>query len=335
MEPGRLFTSYTGLAGLDGIDIAYRRRAAPGGSLLDFSAFFSPGGCDHKKPMKTTLTRRLLICTGLLGLPMAVAMADDTAATPAAQSTDSGAAVQAGASDKPEFRGMLTTGKEKRFLLSTPGASHSEWEVVGDSFQGWKLVEFRDADGILVLRQGNGTELSLSMAGKKVAPGEIKATVEDADRVLKKMHFSEMMAKMLEQQKQTMAQMFARQGGKLPPGTTREEMAAFQSKVLDKVFSQIQGSDLEKDVAKIYSNVFTPDELSGLADFYDTPTGQALTDKQPQLQQQMMQVMMPRMMAIQPEIQQMTKDFMAQQAAKAAAAPAPAPASAPAPAPTP
>ena len=52
--------------------------------------------------------------------------------------------------------------------------------------------------------------------------------------------------------------------------------------------------------------------------------------KQPEVQQQMMQVMMPKIMAMQPEIQQMTKDFSAQQAAKAAAAqpgtPAPAPA---------
>jgi hypothetical protein len=285
--------------------------------------------------MKTTVVRRLLIGASFLGLPMVAAMADEPAAAPAAPPADATAAVQPSASGKPEFRGMLATGKGKRFLLSTPGASQSEWVVVGDSFQGWKLAEYRDAEGVLVLRQPDGTELALSMADKKVTPGEIKATVADADRVLQKMHFADMLNKMMEQQKQAMAGMFSRQGGKLPPGTTREEMAAFQAKVLDKVFSQIQGSDLEKDVAQIYSNVFTPDELNGLADFYDTPTGQALMAKQPQVQQQMMQVMMPRMMAMQPQIQQMTKDFMAQQAAKAAAAQPSAAGSTPAPAATP
>ena len=284
--------------------------------------------------MKNTLTRRLLVCASFLGLPMVAAMADETAAAPAAQTPDAAAAVQPAAPAKPEFRGMLATKKEKRFLLSTPGVSNSEWVVVGDSFQGWKLESYNDADSTLLLKQSDGTQFTLSMADKKVTPGELKATVADADRVLKKMHFAEMMNKVLEQQKQAMIQMMARQGGgKLPPGTTREEMAAFQAKVLDKVFSQIQGSDMENDIAQIYSNVFTPDELNGLADFYDTPTGQALIAKQPAVQQQMMQVMMPRMMALQPQIQQMTSDFKAQQAAKAAAAAPAAPAAQAAPAP--
>jgi hypothetical protein len=280
--------------------------------------------------MKTTLTRQFLICAGLLGYPMAAAMAEDAAPAPAAQSADAGGAVQASASEKPEFRGILTTAKGKRFLLSTPGATQTEWAVVGDSFQGWKLVDFREAEGTLVLRQGDGREMTLSMAEKKVTPGEVKATVEDADRVLKKMHFSEMFAKMIDQQKQAMAKMFMQQNGKLPPNTTREEMAAFQSKVLDKVFSQMAGPDMENAVAQVYSNVFTPDELNGLAEFYDTPTGQALIAKQPEAQQQMMQVMMPKIMAMQPEIQQMQKDFSAQQAAKAAAQ-TPTPAAAPTP----
>jgi hypothetical protein len=260
---------------------------------------------------------------------MAVAMAEDAPAAPPAQAPDSGAAVQPGGSGKPEFRGILTTAKEKRFLLSTPGASETQWAVVGDTFQGWKLAEYRDADAALVLRKDDGTEITLSMAEKKVAPGEVKATVADADRVLQKMHFSDMMARMMDQQKQAMAKMFAQQTGKLPPGTTREQMAAFQSKMLDTIFSQILGSDMEQQVAQIYSNVFTPDELNGLADFYDTPTGQALMTKQPEVQQQMMQVMMPKMMAMQPQIIQMQKDFAAQQAANAAAAQPSAPAPTP------
>ena len=76
----------------------------------------------------------------------------------------------------------------------------------------------------------------------------------------------------------------------------------------------------------------TPDELSGLSDFYDTPTGQSYIAKQPEVQQQLMQVLMPRMQGMQSQIQQMTSEFRAQQAAKAAAAApaAPAPAAAPA-----
>jgi hypothetical protein len=267
--------------------------------------------------MKPTLVQRFLVLTGLFGCYAAVATADE----PSASAASPVAAAPAPVPGKPEFRGILTTSKEKRFLLSTPGATHDDWAVLGGSFQGWKLAEYEDASGTLLLQKPDGSELKLTLAGKHLAGTDVKATIKDAQRVLNKMHFNEMLAKILEQQRQAMAQMMAQQRrGKLPPGTTEAEMAEFQQKVLDKLWGGIKGSDMEQDVAKIYSNVFTPDELDGLADFYDTPTGQALIAKQPLVQQQMMQTMMPRIMAMQPEIQKMQQEFTAQHAAQAAAA---------------
>jgi len=266
--------------------------------------------------MKITTTVRFLVLTGLLSVAAKAVTADEPMATAEPEPASAPASV----SGKPEFRGMLTTSQERRFLLSTPGATHSEWSTIGDSFQEWKLADYEEATGTLLLRKPGGSELKLTLAGNHIAGTDAKATIADAQRVLSKIHFNEMIDKMLEQQRKAMAQMMAQQRkGKLPPGVTAEEMAAFQQKVLDKLMSGIKGSDLQQEVATIYSNVFTPDELNGLADFYDTSTGQMLIAKQPLIQQQMTQAMMPRIMAMQPEIQQMQQEFTAQHGATAAA----------------
>jgi hypothetical protein len=271
--------------------------------------------------MKITTPIRFIVLTGLLGVAAKAVAAEE----PVASAEPPPASASASGSGKPEFRGILTTSKERRFLLSTPGAAHSDWSTIGDSFQEWKLADYDEATGTLLLQKPGGPELKLTLAGNHIAGADVKATIADAQRVLSKMHFNEMIDKMLEQQRRAIAQMMAQQRkGKLPPGTTPEEMAAFQQKVLDKLMSGIKGSDLQQDVATIYTNVFTPDELNGLADFYDTSTGQMLIAKQPLVQQQMMQTMMPRIMAMQPEIQQMQQEFSAQHTA-AAPTPSPAP----------
>jgi hypothetical protein len=77
---------------------------------------------------------------------------------------------------------------------------------------------------------------------------------------------------------------------------------------------------MEADVATIYSNVFTKDQLAGLGDFYDSPAGQAFTDKQPEIQQQMQQVIMPRIMAVMPQLQTLARTYAQQRRAAAAAA---------------
>ncbi len=56
-------------------------------------------------------------------------------------------------------------------------------------------------------------------------------------------------------------------------------------------------------MAKIYSNVFSKDELNGLGDFFDSPVGQVYTEKTPEVQKEMQAVVIPRIMALVPQIQ--------------------------------
>jgi uncharacterized protein len=136
------------------------------------------------------------------------------------------------------------------------------------------------------------------------------------------MDFKKMMTRVIEQQRQSVVamvrQMAARNGA---PGASPDELAAFQSRVMDAMWAKMKPADLAKDVAGIYSEVFTADELRALGKFYGTPAGIALVEKQPEIQQRMMQVMMPRLMGAMPKVQQMAQEFAREQAAKAQAQP--------------
>ena len=240
----------------------------------------------------------------------------------------------------PELRGVLISGADQRFALTLPGGASTSWTSIGGSFEGWKLASYNQADGTLVVKK-DGQDVSIKLAASKVGAADTKATVADAEEVFRKMNFDEMLGKILDQQRKAslnmIKQMFARG---TPKGVSQEDMMALQTKIMDVMFAELKPESMRADFAKIYSDVFTKDELAGLADFYGTPAGQAMTSKQPELQQKMMEIMQPRIMAAMPKVQQLSQEFAQQQQAKqqaaaaaaAAAAPAPAPAAAPTPA---
>jgi len=184
------------------------------------------------------------------------------------------------ADDAPalELRGVLATGAGTRFCLSTTGGGHaSAWLSVGEAFEGWKLAEFRDKENVLILRRDNGTEVKLSLASSRVATADVKATLADAEEVFRKMNFEQMFAKILDQQKQNQLAMMKKMipaGGR--NGVTAADMADVQKKAMDVMFEALDPEQMKNDLMRIYSEVFTKDELRGLADFYGTATGTAM-----------------------------------------------------------
>lgn len=248
------------------------------------------------------------------------------------------AALQA-ADSLPLFNAFMTMGKEQRFVLLSAGGKPSSWLKLGATFEGYTLKAYDEKSGELQLeRDGKVTKVTIvgDAATKDSAGAALTATpatLTDADNVLNVMHFDEMMSKIVEQQKKAMTPMFAKMMDQLKVAPEdRERFAALQKKVLDEAMEAAMGPDMKADVARIYSNVFTKEELASMGAFYSTPGGQAMVAKQPQVQEQMMQSMMPRMMQVGPKMQELAKSYAAEQRAKAAtAAPAPAPTPAPAP----
>jgi uncharacterized protein len=220
----------------------------------------------------------------------------------------------------PELRGVLIAGGVRQFSLVAPGRGTSAWAKVGERFAGWDIVEFKPADETLVLKK-DGRRLVLKLADSAVAdapPAAVKATLADAEEVFRKMDFDRMMSRIIDQQKVNMAAMARKMGG--PGGSDPEARAALQKKTMDLLFDAMDLPGMKNDMVKVYSEVFSKEELRGLADFYGTASGQALVDKQPEVSQKMNELILPRMMAAMPKIQEMQKQFTAEQAAKRQAA---------------
>lgn len=259
--------------------------------------------------MKTILL--LSVCAALLaGSPLVA----ETAAPPAAP-------VPASPPNPPkvELRGILVTSGTRQFMLSNSSGATSEWVGLGDSFGDWNLVSYREKDGTLLLRKGDGTELDLVLASSKVGAADVKATLADAQRVLAKIHFGEMLGKMLGSQQKTALAAMRKQLEKSGMSADQiDKMIAQQTNVMKQMWSSIDMKSLQNSMAQIYSEEFTADQLNGISQFYDTDAGQATLEKAPEIQQKLMQVLMPQIMAA--TAQQMRAAGQAQKAAPASPA---------------
>lgn len=214
------------------------------------------------------------------------------------------------------FSAVLTTSKEKRFGVATEGGTHSAWVNLGGEFEGYKLSDYDDNSQTLTL-QHNGKAYKLPMASGNVRPMASKATLDDAAVVLSKMKFEQMMARtIIDQQKQTVSLLSRQMLGQMNTQIPSDELAAFQVKLMDVLWAEMKPEDLKNDVAKIYADLFSKEELRSMSEFYATPAGGALVDKQPQMQQKMMDLVTPRMLKAMPRIQEMSTEFAAQQKAK-------------------
>jgi len=249
--------------------------------------------------------------------------------------TITAAALQA-AGATPAFNAIMTMGKEHRFVLVSEAGTASSWLKLGGNFEGYVLKGYDEKTGSLSVEGADGkvTELKLvadaATKGRDAVLPATPATLADAEGVLKVMHFDEMLAKIVEQQKKAMGPVLQRMmaGMKVPP-EDRAHVAEMQKKIMDEALDAMTGPDMKAAVARIYSNVFSKEELDSMSAFYSTPGGQAMVAKQPQIQEAMMKEMMPVMQQFGPKLQKMAQDYAVEKAAQAKAA---APAATPTPA---
>lgn len=232
----------------------------------------------------------------------------------------------------PVFNAIMTMGREHRFVLVSDAGKPSAWMRIGASFEGYTLKAYDEASGGLDLeREGKITRVNLvadaaTQSSGAAALTSTPATLADAEDVLRVMHFDEMLTKIMEQQKKAMAPMMQRAAAQMKaPEEDKARFLAQRKKVIDEALDGIAGPEMKAEMARIYRDIFSKEELSGLGAFYATPAGQSMVAKQPQVQEKMMAAMMPRMAQIGPKMQQLAKDFAAEQAAKPATPAAPAP----------
>ena len=224
----------------------------------------------------------------------------------------------------PQFNATLTVGKEHRFVLIDSGGKASSFLSLGESFAGYKLKAYDAKAGALDLeRDGKISRVTLvaDAAVGSAAPATLPATMADANGVLNKMRFEEMMDRAIQGQRKMLSSQLQRQTQQLTQqGADPAEVAAFQKRITDEVFSALDPKTLKDDMSKIYSEVFTKQELDEMSAFYSTPLGQMLTAKQMDVQEKLGAVMQGRMAEMMPKVQKLGQEFAAQQKAKREAA---------------
>lgn len=222
----------------------------------------------------------------------------------------------------PELRGILSLGGSQRFSLSTPSATETAWVGVGEEFSGYKIVSYSAAEETLVVSK-DGRQFKVKMLSSSTQHADAqgtKATLADADAVIRKMNLESMLRKTIEQQKKMGVQMARQMSARAGTEVDEKDLAAFQEKVMGTLFNDETIKAMSDDMTRIYSEVFSKEELQGLSDFYSTSTGIAMVEKTPAVQEKLAQAMMPRMMANMGKVQQLGAEFAQQQQAKKAAA---------------
>ncbi|MDD3118613.1 MAG: DUF2059 domain-containing protein [Victivallales bacterium] len=102
----------------------------------------------------------------------------------------------------------------------------------------------------------------------------------------------------------------------------KQQIIAFQKQVMSKVMATLGWDKIKNDYIKIYSEVYTEDELNAVIAFMKSPAGRKMREKSPQLMEKAMRLAQRKMQTLLPELQQMERDFAARtKASKKAAAP--------------
>jgi hypothetical protein len=159
--------------------------------------------------------------------------------------------------------------------------------------------------------------------------GESRATEALAEELMSLMKVDEATQQALVMVRDSMMKQTQRMAAQSGQGNL-EEMKAYQAKVMAAIEEELSWDKLKGQMVALYADTFTEQELKGLIEFYNGPVGKAFIAKQPQLMQKSMEFNQRMMVGLQPKIEQIAREFQAQNKAKAAAAAAAAAAVAPA-----
>ena len=83
----------------------------------------------------------------------------------------------------------------------------------------------------------------------------------------------------------------------------------FSGKLSDRMMGYLTDENLKVDIAAVYADVFTVEELRGVVDFYRSPIGKKLVERMPELMQKSMGITQDRMKAMMPELKALGEEY--------------------------
>ncbi|MGB7622830.1 MAG: DUF2059 domain-containing protein [Terriglobia bacterium] len=126
-----------------------------------------------------------------------------------------------------------------------------------------------------------------------------------AEKLLEAMQSGAMMSKQMESMKKMIGGFFQMSSASKEQAS---EMEARQSKMMDFLYKNMSWDVLKPDFVQVYMDVFTESEMKELTLFYQSPIGQKLLEKTPDVTARTMQITQKRVMALMPEIQKMASE---------------------------
>lgn len=143
-----------------------------------------------------------------------------------------------------------------------------------------------------------------------------------AEELLKLTHMDQLMSQMLGQMTERMKASADEQAASMH--MTPEQKTAYdgyQQKLDQLLASYLNWDKMKPVMVQAYTETYTDQELDGILNFYRSPAGQAMVAKSPELMTKTRGAMMQQISTLQPQVEQLTKDF-AEQMQKLAPAPA-------------
>jgi uncharacterized protein len=130
--------------------------------------------------------------------------------------------------------------------------------------------------------------------------------VDLAKEIMELTHVNKMMdqvkAQVLQLQSQILAQLDI-------PENKREEAERFQKKVHDKIFEVMSFEQMQKEYVELYSSVYTLEEMKGMIQFYKSPVGKSMIEKQPTIVKKSIDISQSKVRILIPELQKITEEF--------------------------
>lgn len=223
------------------------------------------------------------------------------------------------ATDEVVLRGVFDMGTRKMYSLSSPGGARSGWVKPGETFLGYTIVKYDPETQILTLDK-KGESYAVGLAGASAAPlpdDNPEARLAEAKKIFQAMKFKETVGEAIDAQMKAVMDMQRQQLAQSgSPLAEDGEYMDFMETAMRQMMQDIDWETIQTSMERVYAETFTEAELKGITEFYSTPSGQAMIEKNTELQQKSMQAMMPAIMEASQKMGQSVQEFMMERSQK-------------------
>ena len=152
-----------------------------------------------------------------------------------------------------------------------------------------------------------GLCIASSALADKPAASTVDAKTKLAMQLMESAQFDRSMQQMAEQMPAMMAKQFESATGSCDASSALvQEMSG---KLGQLVTTALKSEEMKVDVASLYAEVFSEDELRQTIAFYQSPLGRKLLERMPELMQKSMQISQDRMKDVMPELQKIGEEY--------------------------